>query len=72
MRSDADRVRDILDAIARINARMPVALDVFQADENASGLGHPPSPGDREAAGRVSQSLVEQHPEIPWAVSGGS
>jgi uncharacterized protein with HEPN domain len=67
MRSDADRVRDILDAIARINARMPVAFDVFHADEMLQVwvIHHLQVIG--EAARGVSQALVERHPEVPWA-----
>lgn len=33
MRSDADRVNDILDAIVKIKQRMPGSLDLFLHDD---------------------------------------
>ena len=43
MRSDADRVTDILDAIAKIKQRMPGTLDAFLGDEMVQvWVGWPP------------------------------
>lgn len=33
MRSDADRLSDILDAIGKIGERIPESMDAFQGDE---------------------------------------
>ena len=66
MRSDADRVSDILEAIAKIGERITDSLDAFQGDEMLQvwAIHHVQVIG--EAARGVSQSLKELHPEVPW------
>lgn len=66
MRSDADRLTDILDAIAKIKQRMPGTLDAFLGDEMVQvwAIHHLQLIGE---AGRcVSESLRERHAEVPW------
>lgn len=66
MRSDADRVSDILEAAAKIRKRITDSVDAFQADEMLQVwvIHHLQVIG--EAARGVSQSLKERHPEVPW------
>lgn len=66
MRSDADRLRDILDASAKIKARIPDNLDAFLGDDMLQVwmVHHLQLIG--EAGRRVSQSLRDSHPEVPW------
>ena len=66
MRSDADRVSDILAAAAKINERITDSIDAFQRDEMLQVwvIHHLQVIG--EAARGVSQSLKERHPEVPW------
>jgi uncharacterized protein with HEPN domain len=66
MRTDADRVTDTLDAIAKIKQRMPSSLDRFLGDEMVQvwAIHHLQLIGE---AGRcVSQSLRDRHTEVPW------
>ena len=66
MRSDADRVNDILNATAKIRERVTDTIDAFQRDEMLQVwvIHHLQVIG--EAARGVSQSLKERHPEVPW------
>jgi uncharacterized protein with HEPN domain len=66
MRSDADRLSDILEAIAKIKGRITDSADAFQQDEMVQVwvIHHLQVIG--EAARGVSQSLRERHPEVPW------
>jgi uncharacterized protein with HEPN domain len=66
MRSDADRVSDILEAIAKIRERITDSIDAFQGDEMLQVwvIHHLQVIG--EAARGVSQSLKDLHPEVPW------
>jgi len=66
MRSDADRVNDILTATAKITERVTDTIDAFQSDEMLQvwAIHHLQVIG--EAARGVSQSLKERHPEVPW------
>jgi len=66
MRSDADRLSDILDAIAKIGERIPESIDAFQCDDMLQVwvIHHLQVIG--EAARGVSQSLKDLHPEVPW------
>lgn len=66
MRSDADRVSDILDGIAKIKGRITDNVDAFQSDEMLQVwvIHHLQVIG--EAARGVSQSLRDDHPEVPW------
>jgi len=66
MRSDADRLSDILEAVARIRERITDSIHAFQADEMLQVwvIHHLQVIG--EAARSVSQSLKDRHPEVPW------
>ena len=66
MRSDADRLSDILTATAKIKERATDSIDAFQGDEMLQvwAIHHLQVIG--EAARGVSQSLKERHPEVPW------
>jgi uncharacterized protein with HEPN domain len=66
MRSDADRVNDILDAIAKIKGRITDNVDAFQQDEMVQVwvIHHLQVIG--EAARGLSQPLRDRHPEVPW------
>jgi uncharacterized protein with HEPN domain len=67
MRSDADRLSDILDAVAKIGERITESIDAFQVDEMLQVwvVHHLQVIG--EAARGVSQSLKDLHPEVPWS-----
>jgi uncharacterized protein with HEPN domain len=66
MRSDADRVSDILEATAKIKERITDSIDAFQRDEMLQVwvIHHLQVIG--EAARGVSQSLKDSHPEVVW------
>ena len=66
MRSDADRLSDILEAIAKIEERITDSIHAFQGDEMLQVwvIHHLQVIG--EAARSVSQSLKDRHPEVPW------
>ena len=66
MRSDADRLDDILTATAKIKERVTGGIDAFHGDEMLQvwAIHHLQVIG--EAARGVSQSLKERHPEVPW------
>ena len=66
MRSDAVRLSDILEDIAKIRDRITDSIDAFQADEMLQVwvIHHLQAIG--EAARGVSQSLKNRHPEMPW------
>jgi uncharacterized protein with HEPN domain len=66
MRSDADRLSGILEAIAKIRDRTMDTIDAFRDDEMLQVwvIHHPQVIG--EAARSVSQSLNNCHPEVPW------
>jgi uncharacterized protein with HEPN domain len=66
MRSDADRVSDILEAIAKIRERITDSIDVFQRDEMLQVWVIHYLQVIGEAACSVSQSLKNSHPEVPW------
>lgn len=66
MRSDADRLSDILQAISKIKERTSCSLGAFLSDEMLQVwvIHHLQMIGE---AGRcVSQSLRDRHPEVPW------
>ncbi len=67
MRSDADRLSDILDAAHKIKSRITCDTEEFQHDEMLQvwAIHHLRVIG--EAARGVSQSLKDSHPEVPWA-----
>jgi len=66
MRSDADRLSDILAAIAKINERIVDDIDAFERDEMLQVwvIHHLQIIG--EAARGVSQSVKDRHPEVGW------
>jgi len=66
MRSDADRLGDILQAIAKVRERTAISLDTFDHDEMLQVwvIHHLQVVG--EAARGLSQGLRDQHPEVPW------
>ena len=66
MRSDADRLNDILTATAKIKERVTDRIDAFQSDEMLQvwAIHHLQVVG--EVARGVSQSLKARHPEVPW------
>ena len=66
MRSNVDRLSDILAAIAKIKERNTDNFAAFQSDEMLQVwvIHHLQVIG--EAARGVSQSLEESHPEVPW------
>jgi uncharacterized protein with HEPN domain len=66
MRSDADRLSDILDAIAKIEERITESIDAFQGDEMLQVWVAHHLQVIGEAARSVSQSLKDLHPEVPW------
>ncbi len=66
MRDDADRLRDVLEAIDRIQKYTPTGRDAFESDEliQVWVVHHIQIIG--EALRRISDSLRNGHPEIPW------
>jgi uncharacterized protein with HEPN domain len=64
MRSDADRLSDILEAIAKIRERITESITAFQGDEmlRVWVIHHLQVIG--EAARGLSQSLKDRHPEV--------
>ena len=66
MRSDADRLNDILTATAKIGERVTDTIDAFLCDEMLQVwvIHHMQVIG--EAARGVSRFLKERHPEVPW------
>ncbi len=66
MRSDADRVSDILEAIGKIKDRTTNTLDEFLRDEMLQVwvIHHLQMIG--EASRCLSESLRNRHPEVPW------
>jgi len=66
VRSDADRVSDILEAIAKIRERTTDSIEAFRGDDMLQVwvIHHLQVIG--EAARGVSQSLKDLYPEVPW------
>ena len=66
MRTDADRLRDILLAIAKIKERAASSLDAFKQDEMLQVwvIHHLQVVG--EAARGISQGVKDQCPEVQW------
>lgn len=65
MRSDAERLRDILEAIERIQSR--AQIERLQEDDllQVWVLYHLQIVG--EAVRALSLDLTKQHPEVPWS-----
>lgn len=66
MRSDRDRLEDILEAIEQICERLPGTLEEMAASKllQVWVVHHLQIVG--EAANNLSSGLVEAHPEVPW------
>ena len=66
MRTDADRLGDILLAIAKIKERSAGSPDAFERDEMLQVwvIHHLQVIG--EAARGISQSVKDRHPEVQW------
>ena len=66
MRSDADRIGDILEAITKIKERIPREDEAFLRDEMIQVwvIHHLQVIG--EAARGVSQATRARYPEVPW------
>ncbi len=68
MRSDRERLLDILEAIERIEERVPAdSGETFRRDEMVQVwvVHHVQLIG--EAASRLSDGLRAKHPDVPWA-----
>lgn len=67
MRSDQERLQDILEAIAQVERYASQGRDRFNQDELIQIwiVHHLQIIG--EAASKLSQPFIKQHPEIPWA-----
>ena len=66
MRTDSERLDDILEAIGNIERRVPNSADEFLGNEllQVWVIHHLQTIG--EAVRALSQSLRERHPEVPW------
>lgn len=66
MRRDRDRLRDISEAIVRINEKVPKAKEAFARSDlhQVWVLYHIQVIG--EAANGISAEFRREHPEIPW------
>ena len=66
MRSDRDRLLDILEAIEKIERRMPGTYAIFSDEEliHVWALHHIQIVG--EAARGLSEPMLRAMPEIPW------
>ena len=66
MRSDRERLLDMLEAIERIEARLPISRETFDQDELLQiwFVHHLQILG--EAAFKTSAELQSQHPEVAW------
>jgi uncharacterized protein with HEPN domain len=66
VRSDRDRLADILEAIGRIRERLPPAQEEFQASDllQVWVVHHLQVIG--EAANHLSPAFIDSHQEIPW------
>lgn len=66
MRTDRQRLEDISEAIARIEKYTVKGRAAFDADELVQSWVTKQLLVIGEAAGHVSQSIKDAHPEIPW------
>lgn len=67
MRDDRERLRDILEAIARIEKYAAQGRAVFESDELVQTWVAHHLLIIGEAVGRVSDTLRKRHPEVPWS-----
>lgn len=66
MRTDADRLQDILTAAGKIHERLPDGFDEFLSDEMVQVWVVHYLQVIGEAARGISRELKERHPEVPW------
>lgn len=67
MRSDSDRLDDILMAAAKIQERIGVGLNYFQGDEMLQVWVIHYLQVIGEAARGITQDLKDRFPDVPWA-----
>jgi len=67
MRDDRERLRDILEAIERIERYTGVRTEAFENNELIQNwvVSHIQIIG--EASNHLSQKLCTEHPEVPWS-----
>ncbi len=67
MRDDGERLRDILEAIEKVDKYAARGREAFERDDLVQTwiVHHVQVLG--EAAAKVSDELQQRHPEIPWA-----
>jgi uncharacterized protein with HEPN domain len=66
VRSDSERLADILDAAEKIRRKVAEGREAFDEDEYAQLAIVHLIQIIGEAANRLSPELITQHPEIPW------
>ena len=71
MRSDADLLRDMLDAIVAIEKHRPASRANFDASEPIQSHLLHQIQIIGEAVTRISESLQLKHPEVPWRQIAG-
>lgn len=67
MRSDADRLADMLAAAVKIRERIPAEFESFSQEEllQVWVIHHLQTIG--EAARQLAASLADRYPEVPWS-----
>ena len=71
MRSDDERLRDILEAIAAIKRHATDDLDRYQRDEPLRWFFRAQVQIIGEACFKLSEAVRDSHPEVPWrAITG--
>ncbi|MBI2194965.1 MAG: DUF86 domain-containing protein [Planctomycetes bacterium] len=67
MRSDSERLRDIIEAIENIERRISAGRDAFFQDEllQVWAIHHIQIVG--EAAANLSPTLTQRYPSLPWS-----
>ena len=66
MRDDRERLLDIMEAIAKIEERIPETREAFERDELVQVWMAHYIQIIGEAASQISDALMQRHPEIPW------
>jgi uncharacterized protein with HEPN domain len=66
MRSDRERLLDILEAIEKIDSRKEIPRSVFDSDELLQIWYVHYLQIIGEAAYRLSEAVRAKHPEVPW------
>lgn len=65
-RRDAERLRDVLEAIAAIQRHQTESFEEFAADEVLRGFTLKEVEIIGEAVLKTSRALKDAHPEVPW------